>query len=110
MAEDRPDELEGWGVRWRWAVGIAAGFFAFLAAGVGLTLLMYQHAGAPHVETLPAVTFPAPRLNARLDRDPHWSFAPPYPLSRPPDPEVRRAMAELAAKSDAGYAPLQAGR
>jgi hypothetical protein len=112
MAESgRPrDDLEGWGVRWRWAIAIAVAFFGFVAASVGGIYAFYAAEGAPHVDTRPGEIFPAPRPNAKLDDAPGWSFAPSHGLEEPPDPAVSRAMSELAAKGDAGYAPLQERR
>ena len=105
MAEStRPDELEGWRVRWRWGVGLTAAFYALIALAIGVTFALYRQFGQPHVNVRPAQTLPAPRLNERLDSDPHWSFAPPDPEERGPDPQVWRAMNQLAAEGDAGYA------
>lgn len=99
----RPDELEGWGVRWRAAVLGGAGVFCFVAATLVGAYAVYEHAGAPTVGARPAERFPAPTLNARLDRDPGWSFAPAEQQVRNPDTQVRVAMDHLAAKGDAAY-------
>lgn len=99
----RPDELEGWGVRWRVAVLGAAGVFIFIAVTLAGAFAFYEHAGAPTVATRPDERFPEPTLNARLDRDPAWSFAPPEQQIRDPDPQVRAAMNNLAAQGDAAY-------
>jgi hypothetical protein len=99
----RPDELEGWGVRWRVAVPASAGVFVFIAATLAGAYALYEHAGAPAVAARPAKRFPAPVLNARLDRDPGWSFAPPPQQIREPDPQVRAAMNDLAAQGDGAY-------
>jgi hypothetical protein len=99
----RPDELEGWGVRWRVAVLASAGVFVFIAVTIGGAYVFYEHAGAPTVGARPAARFPAPTLNARLDRDPGWSFAPPAQRIRDADPQVRAAMAAVAGQGDAVY-------
>lgn len=101
----RPDALEGWGVRWRVAALAGAGVFVFIAATLAGAYGLYEHAGAPTVTTRPAERFPAPILNARLDRDPGWSFAPSAEQIRDPDPQVRAAMQNLAAEGDAVYGP-----
>ncbi|HUZ12619.1 MAG TPA: hypothetical protein VMU93_07225 [Caulobacteraceae bacterium] len=109
MSESSPrDELEGWGVRWRIALWGVAGFFAFLFVSIGGMYLFYLRAGSPHVNTRPAMAFPGPGLNPRLDSAPGWSFAPPNPQESGPDPQVLRAMHDVAARGDAGYAPLAA--
>jgi hypothetical protein len=99
----RPDELEGWGVRWRVAVLSGAGVFIFIAATLGGAYVFYEHAGAPTVETRRAARFPGPTLNARLDRDSGWSFALPAQQIRDPDPQVRAAMTTVAEGGNAVY-------
>ncbi|MGH6957565.1 MAG: hypothetical protein ACREEW_12950 [Caulobacteraceae bacterium] len=105
----RADELEGWAVRSRRAIGMIAGFFLFLGVSIAGLYFFYLSQGSPHISTRPAAVLPAPRLNTHLDSDPHWSFAPPNPFEHPPDPQVRRAMADLVARGDAGYAALEPG-
>ena len=104
MPEDgRPDELEGWGLRWKSALAVGAGFFLLIFVGVAGSMLLWRGFGSPPVNVRPGETFPAPRLNDRLDSDPRFSFAPPNPEEHAPDPAVRRAMAALAAQGNAAY-------
>jgi hypothetical protein len=103
------DALEGWGVRWRWGIAIAVAFFAFVGASVAGMYAFYRAEGSPQVNTRPGEVFPAPRPSPKLDDEPGWSFAPAHVLEQRPDPVVQQAMTELAAKGDAGYAPLRGG-
>jgi hypothetical protein len=99
----RPDELEGWGVSWRVAVLAGAGVFIFIAATLGGAHVFYEHAGAPTVETRRAARFPGPTLNARLDRDPGWSFALTPQQIHDPGRQVRAAMTAVAEGGNAVY-------
>ncbi|HEX4182816.1 MAG TPA: hypothetical protein VHY34_06130 [Caulobacteraceae bacterium] len=106
MAEStRPDDLEGWGVRWPIALVAGGGVALFVVATLAGAHVLYHRAGAPTAEAQPAERFPAPTLNAHLDADPRWSFAPAERQMRSPDPQVLKAMAELAAQGDGAYGP-----
>lgn len=98
---EHPDELEGWSVRWSVAVVGAVLSFAFIAVACGGVYAFWVAENRPMVQTWPSETFPAPRLNAKLDSDPTYSFAPPSPFERAPSPPVQAAMQAAAAQGAA---------
>jgi hypothetical protein len=97
----RSDELEGWRARGWVGAGLAVGLYALAFLAVAVVAVMFATEGPKHMAEPAPRAFPGPELNARLDRDPHFSYAP-RPL---PDSEIEPAMRTLAAEGDAGWGP-----
>lgn len=101
----RSHEAEGWAVRAWSGLGLAVALYLLAAVGLaGAALLIVFEGPKGMVAPLPQ-RFPAPRLNVRLDRDPHWSYAP----RRSAPINIDAAMAALAAKGDDGWEASASG-
>lgn len=108
MSEPQTAPDEGWGVSVKGALMLAGGFFGALAlilVGMGI----FYHFGAknpyalrPHADPAPEIRTYQRRPDARL---PGQLYGPPR-LTAEQVQAVDRAIQSLAAKGDAGWAPL----
>jgi hypothetical protein len=94
-------EPEGWAVRAWGGVGLAGALYLLAAIGIAGAALLYALEGPARTPPPSPRPFPQPQLNLRLDRDPHWSYAPRQSAPR----GIDAAMAALAAEGDAGWEP-----
>jgi hypothetical protein len=99
-------EPEGWRVH-AWAgAGLAGALYLLAGVGIAGAALLFALEGPEQASRPIPRRFPQPRLNLRLDRDPHWSYAP----RRSAPAGIDAAMDALAAKGDAGWEPSAEAR
>jgi len=107
-AKGRP---EGWEIPGRKALWIAAGFFGALAVFIAAVALFYRLGVADPRATTPSANPRGPAQATQRRPDDRL----PVPQTGPPTPTpaqaeaIDRAMGALAAKGDAGWAPLDKG-
>lgn len=108
MPEDAPSHghghghgHEGWHAYEHAGYALTAALYGLAFLGCAVAALLFAIYFPGHSPRPWPRPFPVPRLNARIDRDPQFSFAPrPVPAAI-----VEPAMRALAAQGDAGWGP-----